>query len=78
MVKPEEFERSYVVNQNLPYEMIETRASGDQQSGGVLGKGQRVWMRKPLEICVSHGGVLVYVEDLGVICLDPRRLSHLD
>ena len=45
MDRPLAYRDSYVVNRNFPYEMVELLPSGEYLGGGVLGKGQRVWMQ---------------------------------
>ncbi len=67
-----------MVNRNMPYEMVEVSPFGSYLSGGVLGKGKKVWMqRKPQGTTDCHA-VSVYVEDIGIISLDPHCLSRQD
>jgi hypothetical protein len=40
MDRPLIYGDSYVVNRNMPYEMIEALPSGAHRGGGVLGKGK--------------------------------------
>ena len=78
MDRPLVYRDSYVVNRNLPYEMVERLPSGDYLGGGVLGKGQRVWMRhEPLTGTRCHA-VSVFAEDIGLINLNPCCLSRVD
>ena len=78
MDRPSVYEDRYVVNQNLPYEMIERLPSGDCLSGGVLGKGIRVWAQHESLATVHRHAVSVYAENIGIINLNPRCLSRLD
>lgn len=78
MDRPLVYRDSYVVNQNMPYEVIELLPSGEYLSGGVLGKGQRVWMQHEPQATTHCHAVSVYAEDIGIINLDPHCLSRLD
>ena len=77
MDRPLIYRDSYVVSQNLPYEMIEIRASGSHVSGGVLGKGRRVWMQQDSQGSIHRHAAFAYVEDIGIISLNPHLLSRL-
>jgi hypothetical protein len=78
MDRPFLYGDSYIANQNMPYEMIEVLPSGSCRSGGVLGKGKRVWMRHESQATGYRHDVSVYVEDIGIIVLNPQCLSRLD
>ncbi len=78
MDRPLVYQDRYVVNRNLPYEMVERMPSGDYLGGGVLGKGQRVWMRHETHPDVRGHAVSVYAEDIGLINLNRHCLSRLD
>ena len=77
MDRPLLYEDGYVVNRNMPYEMVELLPSGAYLSGGVLGKGKRVWMQHEFQGTYRHA-VSVYAEDIGIVSLNPRCLSRLD
>jgi hypothetical protein len=78
MDRPLVYRDSYVVNRNFPYEMAERLPSGEYLGGGVLGKGQRVWMQHDREATTYGHVVSVYAEDIGIINLNPYCLSRLD
>ena len=77
MDRPLIYGDSYVVNRNMPYEMIEALPSGAHLGGGVLGKGKRVWMQHQSQETTYYHAVSVYVEDIGIISLNPHCLSRL-
>jgi hypothetical protein len=58
--------------------MVEQLPSGEYLGGGVLGKGQRVWMRHEPQATTCRNAVSVYAEDIGIISLNPYCLSRLD
>ena len=66
------------MNQNMPYEMIELLPSGANLSGGVLGKGKRVWVQRGSQGATYRHAVSAYVEDIGIISINPHCLSRLD
>ena len=78
MDRPLAYRASYVVNRNFPYEMVELLPSGEYRGGGVLGKGQRVWMQHEPRAATYRHAVAVYAEDIGIINLNPHCLSRLD
>ena len=78
MDRPVTYRDSYVVNRNLPYEIVELLPAGEYLGGGVLRKGQRVWMRYEPQATTCHRAVSVYAEDIGVISLNPHCLSRVD
>jgi hypothetical protein len=74
-MKPQECEESYTVMGNTPYAMEgDTLMGTTTMDGGVLGRGQIVWMRKRLGKQSLHPLVSAYAEKLGLISLDPRFL----
>lgn len=75
-MKPQECEESYTVMGNTPYAMeVEgDTLMGTTLDGGVLGRGQIVWMRKKLDKHPLQPLVSAYTEKLGLISLDPRFL----
>ena len=78
MDRPLVYRDSYVVNRNLPYEMIELLPAGEYLGGGVLGKGERVWMQHEPQATAYRHAVSVYAENIGIINLNPHCLSRLD
>ena len=78
MVRPSQYRESYVLNRNMPYETVESLASGAYLNGGVLGKGKQVWMQHESQETTCGHAVSVYAEDIGIINLDPHCLSRLD
>ncbi len=78
MTKPVQYREVYVVSRNLPYQMIESLPTGRCSSGGVLGKGRKVWMKKHPSELQSARDVKAYAEEIGIILLDPRLLSPLN
>ena len=77
MDRPPVYGNSYVVNRNLAYEIVELLPSGKHLGGGVLGKGQRVWMQHEPQATTLGRAVSAYVEGIGVINLNPHSLSPL-
>jgi hypothetical protein len=77
MDRPLIYRDTYVVNQNFPYEIVERLPAGEHLGGGVLGKGQRVWMQHEPQVTAYRRAVSVYAENIGIISLNPRCLSPL-
>lgn len=74
MVKPECFKVEYVTSCHTPYGIEETSSPGMLSSGGVLGKGQPVWLKESLTAKRMKTIVPAYVEHLGIVSLDTRFL----
>jgi hypothetical protein len=55
--------------------MVEQLPSGEYFGSGVVGRGQRVWMRHESQATIYRDAVSVYAEDLGIISLNPCCLS---
>ena len=75
MLRPETFQRSYVVFRNSPYLMTDS-AQGFSAMGGVLSRGQVVWLqgldgKQPRS-------VTAFVDEIGLILMDPRGLVSAD
>ena len=78
MDRPLVYQDSYVVTRNFPYEVIELLPSGEYLGGGVLGKGQRVWIQHEPQATTYRRAVSVHAEDIGIISLNPCCLLRLD
>jgi hypothetical protein len=76
MFTPESFTIRYVTSRNMPYGVEETSSPTMLSGGGVLKKGQAVWLREALKDIYKEAAVPAYVEDLGVVLLDARFLVH--
>jgi hypothetical protein len=78
MVKPECFKVEYVTSCHAPYGIEETSGPEMLSSGGVLRKGQPVWLKESLSGRRMKPLVPACVEHLGVISpLDARFLVDL-
>ena len=71
MTKPHEFREVYIAIQNIPY----YRESQDLASGGVLAKGQLVWVQTMFDAEERPISISAFVDDIGIISLDPRWLA---
>jgi hypothetical protein len=74
MIKLECFRVGYIASCNMPYGVDETSCPEMLSSGGVLRKGQPVWLKEPLTAIAMNTFVPAYVEHLGVVSLDARFL----
>lgn len=75
MLRPELFQRSYVVFRNCPYFTSDSPELFDAM-GGVLSRGQVVWL-EGLE--GKHPrSVTAFVDEIGLVSLDPRVLVPAD
>jgi hypothetical protein len=74
MIKPECFRVGYIASCNMPYGFDETSRPEMLSSGGVLRKGQPVWLKESLTGKPINTFVPAYVEHLGVVSLDARLL----
>ena len=77
MVKPEIFQKPYVALGHIPYVCGES-SSGTSGAGGVLSRGQTVWTAESYEPRRAENLTSVFVEDIGVISLDPHWLVRAD
>lgn len=75
MLRPETFARSYVVFRNLPYAMADS-AKEFSSMGGVLSRGQVVWLQGPDG--KQSTDVTAFVDQVGLVWLDPRGLVPAD
>lgn len=74
LMKPQEHGESYTVMENAPYEIEGDSPIGMTSDGGVIGKGQVVWVRKQSGERFLQAIVSAYTEKLGMISLDSRFL----
>jgi hypothetical protein len=74
MFTPESFIIRYVTSRNMPYGVEETSTPNMLSGGGVLKKGQAVWLKEALNEKSREAAVPAYVEELGVVLLDARFL----
>ena len=74
MLKPAEFERSYINIRSIPYECTED--GGGRMMGGVLSRGQVLWTERAWK---KTGRLIrAYVDGIGVVSVEDRFLlpSH--
>jgi hypothetical protein len=74
-MKPEEFQEAYVAIRHLPYLR---ESSHNIAGGGVLAQGQQVWIRSMDESEPEQNSIYAFVEDIGIVALDPRWLRKRD
>jgi hypothetical protein len=74
--KPQQFRSPCLVTQNTPYMFASESAPPTTRDGGVLGKGQLVWTCEVDGTEERPHSVTAFVEDLGLISLDPRSLMR--
>jgi hypothetical protein len=72
MAKPNEFRKAYIAIQNIPY--LRESPQG-LASGGVLAKGQLVWVQTMFDAEERLNSISAFVDDIGIISLDPRLLA---
>ena len=72
MTKPNEFREVYLAIQNIPYLR---ESPQDLASGGVLAKGQLVWVQTTDDAEERPNSISAFVDDIGIISLDPRWLA---
>ena len=77
MIKPQAFQVRYITLQNLPYTFGEPQRA-NTAVGGVLSKGRLVWAQRPYDLGEHGGSAAAFVDDIGIISLDPRWLSGLE
>ena len=74
MTRPSTFQHPYIAIRNTPY----LASAGGHNSGGVLAKGQVVWMGEVAIHCKAPQTVIVFVDGLGIVSLDPRSLFQTE
>ena len=79
MLKPVAFQYPHIAFRNIPYACTSSYPHKDSvHSGGVIGRGQTVWVETPLVSAARQPSALVYVENVGIVSLDPRWLVEAD
>ena len=73
MVKPETFQKPCVALRHVPYLFEE-----NSPTGGVLGRGQTVWVQNDCDPQKAPHAARAFVENVGVVSLDPRWLVSAD
>jgi len=76
VTRPAEFQEAYIATQNIPY----LRASPHYlaRSGGVLAKGQLIWVHTMSDIRQRPHSIFAFVDDIGLVSLDPGWLKKCD
>ena len=72
MTRPNEFREVYIAIQNIPYLREYPQ---DFASGGVLAKGQLVWVQTMFDAEERQNSISAFVDDIGIISLDTRWLA---
>lgn len=67
MLRPQTYSREYVTFRALPY-----LSAGDSALGGVLPKGQVVWVDGAR--VTGSGEIQAFVDKVGLVTVDPRSL----
>jgi hypothetical protein len=70
----EDFSIRYVTSRHMAYGIEEMSSKNLLSGGGVLKKGQVVWLKEPLTEKSKATAVPAYVDHLGVVMLDARFL----
>lgn len=78
MFKPEAFQHQYVTLINLPYSCGESRLTTTSFSGGVLRRGETVWVESDFGFRRSSKEATAYVDGVGIITVNPERLVRAD
>ena len=78
MLKPQMFQKPYVAVRHVPYICGDGSNKTDSASGGVLGRGQTVWTEETFDMRRARERAIAFVEEIGVISLDPRGLVSAD
>ena len=64
MTKPDEFQEVYIAMQNIPYLR---ESPQDLAGGGVLAKGQLVWVQTTNDAEERPNSISAFVDDIGII-----------
>jgi hypothetical protein len=76
MNRPHQFQSPCLATQNTPYLFAEEPAPARTCDGGVLGKGRLVWTCEVYGTQNRLHSVTAFVDDLGLISLDPHSLRR--
>lgn len=74
MNRPHEYDELRVTVRNIKYHCEDDQSNAMHTLGGVLCKGQIVWIRKRPTFAYS---VSAYVEGIGLVTIDPRFLVRM-
>jgi hypothetical protein len=74
MNKPHDYDEVRVTVRNMAYQCEDEHFNGMHTTGGVLGKGQVVWIRKSPVFAYA---ISAYVEGVGLVIIDPRFLVRV-
>jgi len=75
MTRSNEFQEVYTAIQNIPYLH---ESPQDLASGRVLAKGRLVWVQTMFDAKERPISISAFVDDIGIISLDPRWLAVAD
>ena len=78
MSKPEAFQHEYITLNTLPYSCGESKVATTSFSGGVLRRGETVWVENDCAPRHSSKSTTAYVDGVGVITVNPERLVKAD
>jgi hypothetical protein len=71
------FHEPYLAVQPIPYRFSASMGQ-PMLSGGVLPKGQRVWLQQPIVRSEASPVVQAFVAGIGFVPIDPRLLKRTD
>lgn len=74
MNRPQDYDELRVTVRNMTYQCEDENFNGMHTAGGVLSKGQMVWIRKSPAFAYK---ISAYVEGVGLVIIDPRFLVRL-
>lgn len=75
MKKPSGYEETCMTVRNIPYQLADERYKGMSMTGGVLGKGQTVWVQSLAKTRKRPILITAYVENIGIVSVDPHYLA---
>jgi hypothetical protein len=78
MNRPHQFQSPCLAAQNTPYRFAAEPDPPITHDGGVLGKGRLVWTCEVYGVKERPHSVTAFVDDLGLISLDPHSLMRAD
>jgi hypothetical protein len=71
ITKPRDYDEARVTVQNITYQFEDDQSDSPSMTGGVLSKGQVVWIKKCRAFASS---ISAYVRGVGVVTVDSRFL----